>query len=395
MATTGCRGARVVTWLAARLLALALLAPLAPPFGTARALGDASPTGPVAVAGAQPAPSAQSSEPGAEADHADGAEADEAGHPAVVRDADPRPPASACDRSPSRPCPLAPGETAGAPFADAGEAHAYRFFSLDRGARVRLELAGAPPGTRLVLRGWGERTLADTTSPDAQPAVIETELPAAGGYVAEVVAGGATGDAPYGLALSVLYAGEPPRALALAPTAVESSAPAGGAEGRFAFRTPRGGSPTAGLALARGVRTVPETELADFALVADVRFEQADGPAAATVRFRYQPEAGGGTGYLASVDPFSGEVGLDTFDEGQRTQIVAPTMHPLAKAGTGTLRLSVRANGPRLSIAIDGQDVLSVEDARFERGSIVLGVVTWSGPVAATFDNVLLTVPAS
>ncbi len=84
---------------------------------------------------------------------------------------------------------------------------------------------------------------------------------------------------------------------------------------------------------------------------------------------------------------------LEAFDEGQRRLLVPPTMHPLAKVEHGSMRLGIRAVGPTLSISIEGQEILSVADERFGSGLVVLGVVTWSGPVTATFDNVLVTVP--
>jgi hypothetical protein len=273
--------------------------------------------------------------------------------------------------------------------------HAYRFFALDAGARVRLELADAPVGTRPRLLGWGARTLAEVAVTDGGPVYLEAELREAGAYVVEVAAGADASETPYTLSLDLVYAGRVPLAVALALPTVESNAPGGAAEGRYPLRTPRGGSPDAGLAVARGLRTSPETDLTDFALVADIRFDQADGPAAATVRFRYQPEAGGGTGYLLSVDPFSGEVSLSTFDEGQRRLLAPPRMHPLAKVERGSMRLAIRATGPDLSVSIDGQEILSLADDRYTSGQVALGVVTWSGPVTATFDNVLVTVPAS
>ena len=302
--------------------------------------------------------------------------------------------AAECDRTVDSPCPLAVEAPATAALSQPGDVHTYRFFVLDAGARVRLGLADAPAGTRLRLLGWGARPLGEATAVDGGPVQLEAQPREAGGYLVEVAAGEASSDDPYVLSLDLAYAGPEPRAVTLVHPSVESNASGGAAEGRYMLRTPRGAPAGAGLTLARGLRTSPETDLADFALVADVRFDEADGPAAATVRFRYQPEAGGGTGYLASVDPFSGEVALETFDEGQRTLLAPPTMHPLAKVQYGALRLAIRAVGPSLTVSIDGQEIVRVTDDRFAGGLVALGVVTWSGPVTATFDNVLVTVPA-
>ncbi|MDP8922137.1 MAG: hypothetical protein M3O34_04585, partial [Chloroflexota bacterium] len=284
-------------------------------------------------------------------------------------------------------------EPALAVLAAPGEVHAYRFFALDARARVRLELTGAPVGTRLRLLGCGARSVAEAIAVDERPVLLDVQPREAGAYVVEVAAGEETAEGPYHLALDLAYPGPEPRAVTLAPPTVESNAPGGETDARYTLRTARGRAPDAGLALARGLRTSPETDLADFALVTDVRFDQADGPAAATVRFRYQPEVGGGTGYLVSVDPFSGEVSVSTFEEGRRTLLAPPTMHPLARVEWGSMRLAVRATGPSLSVSIDGQEIVSLVDERYASGLVALGVVTRSGPVTATFDNVLVTVP--
>ena len=303
--------------------------------------------------------------------------------------------AAECDATPDDPCPLTAEAPATAMLAGPGDVHAYRVFVLDTGARVRLELADVPAGTRLRLLGWGARPLGEATAADGGSVRLDVEPREAGAYVVEVEAGEEISENPYALALDLAYAGPVPRAVTLVHPSVESNAPGGAVEGRYTLQTVRGGSPSAGLTLARGLRTSPEIDLADFTLVTDVRFDQADGPAAATVRFRYQPEAGGGTGYLVSVDPFSGEVSFEAFDEAQRRRLAPPTMHPLAKVERGSMRLAIRAVGPTMTVSIDGQEILSVADERFASGLVALGVVTWSGPVTATFENVLVTVPAS
>ena len=134
--------------------------------------------------------------------------------------------------------------------------------------------------------------------------------------------------------------------------------------------------------------------MGDFVLVADVQFEQIVGPSALTVRFRYEPEAGGGTGYLLSVDPFGGTVSLDSFEEGQRRPIVAHRPLPTMPTSDAPNRLILRAEGSTIAVKLDGEQILEATDARYAHGLIAVGVVTWSEPVAVTFDHLLVTTAA-
>ena len=164
------------------------------------------------------------------------------------------------------------------------------------------------------------------------------------------------------------------------------------ADGRYTIATRRGGTPNAGVAVARGLHLPDGDEVADFTLAADVRFERGGGPAAATVRFRYRPEAGGGTGYLLSIDPFAAQVRLAAFDEGRQDNLVPWTTHPAAGAGPGAMHLLLEVSGPTIAVSLDGQEVLRTVDDRFASGLIAVGAVTWSEPVTVTFENVALTV---
>ena len=167
------------------------------------------------------------------------------------------------------------------------------------------------------------------------------------------------------------------------------------ADGRYTLTTRRGGTPELGVAVARGLHLPEAGGLADFTLSADVRFERGGGPAAATVRFRYQPEAGGGSGYLLSIDPFAAQVRLAAFEEG-RQEILAPwATHPAAGVGAGTMRLRLEAAGPTIAVSLNGEEVLRTADDRFASGLVAVGAVTWSEPVTVTFENVAITVPGA
>jgi hypothetical protein len=231
---------------------------------------------------------------------------------------------------------------------------------------------------------------------------VTLDLPGAYEVVVEAAESGVADEPrPYSLTLGVEYGGPLPRVVLpseLSPTVAGGEGDADGAttlvDGRYTLNTRRGGSLSAGNAVARSLNLEGPDVVADFTLVADVHVDQVGGPAAATVRFRYQPEAGGGAGYLLSVDPFRGQVRLEGFDEGHREALTPWIDHPAAAVGSSTMRLMIRASGPTISASVDGQAVLRTVDARFADGMIVVGAVTWSDPITATFDNVLVTIPA-
>jgi hypothetical protein len=220
--------------------------------------------------------------------------------------------------------------------------------------------------------------------------VLTAAVPLAGVYGLRIEGDVPDGGSRYAVGASVSYpemAWQPVWPLALA-----------GGDGaltgeRQVLRTPRGGTPEGGVAVARALRAPPEGEVGDFTMVADVQFEQVVGPSALTVRFRYEPEAGGGTGYVLSIDPFGGTAALDSFDEGQRKPIVGHVPLAVVPDEQGPRRLILQATGPKINVALDGQTVLETTDTRYPRGLIAVGVVTWSDPVAVSFDHIQVTVP--
>ncbi len=110
-----------------------------------------------------------------------------------------------------------------------------------------------------------------------------------------------------------------------------------------------------------------------------------------TIRFRYTPEAGGGSGYLLSIDPFAGQVRLVRFEEGRQYALVPWTGHPAAVTAAAPLHVDLTACGSEVAVALNGDEVLRTTDGWFDRGTIALGAVTWSEPVSVTFENVSLT----
>jgi hypothetical protein len=272
-----------------------------------------------------------------------------------------------------------------------GATATYRLDVLGPAATVNVMLSSEDDRVTASLIDW-RGTVLGQAKPGTRAARKEltATVPLAGVYGLRVEGDVSDDGARYAVGASVAYpdaAWQPVWPLALAGGA-------GALTGeRQVLRTPRGGTPEGGVAVARALRAPPEGEVGDFTLVADVQFEKIVGPSALTIRFRYEPEAGGGTGYVLSLDPFGGTATLDGFDEGQRKSIVNHVALPVVPNEQSPSRLILQAIGPNLKLSLDGQTVLEASDARYPRGLIAVGVVTWSDPVAVTFDHVQVTVP--
>jgi hypothetical protein len=192
----------------------------------------------------------------------------------------------------------------------------YRVDAFSPDATLELQLAAKSGSARISVLDWRGNTLGTAARGDDGPDVrLSTKLPLPGAYGVRV-----SGDVPpespgYTLTAAVSYPGA--AALPVWPPAfVTRDGPL--SDERRLIRVPRGGTPAGGVAAGRILGAPPDGIFSNFTLVTDVQFEQVVGPSALTIRFRYEPEAGGGTGYLLSMDPFGGTVSLDSFEEGQR-----------------------------------------------------------------------------
>jgi hypothetical protein len=268
----------------------------------------------------------------------------------------------------------------------------YRLDLLGPGASVTIVLYADDDALIATLRDWRGATIAqDTSGPRAATHTLTTTVTTPGVYALRVAGWVPDVGARYALSTSITYpepAAQPywPPGLATPDAALTGE--------RQVLRTPRGGTPQGGVAVARALRAPPQGDVGDFELVADVQFEQIVGPSAFTVRFRYEPEAGGGTGYILEVDPFGGTALLDGFDSGERKSVVAKVPLPVVPTEDAPNRLVLQATGPNIQVSLDGQPVLEATDNRYPRGLVVVGAVTWSDPVAVTFDHLQVTASA-
>ena len=289
-------------------------------------------------------------------------------------------------------CRIAGGQTVEGTLDQPGSSRSYRFDALTADVALDLHLRATGGSTKVTVTDWrGEVLGAALRADDAPDVRTSVTLPLPGAYGVTV-----SGDAPAAsptFSLTVTATTPAPTGRAVwPPLLAEADAPLTGE--RQIVRPPRGGTPQAGVAVARALGSPPDGIVSDFTLVADVKFEQIVGPSALSVRFRYEPEAGGGTGYILSIDPFGGVVSLDSFEEGQRRPIVTHKPLPMMPTSEQPNRLVLRASGPDISASLDGQPILDATDAKYPTGLIAVGVVTWSDPVAVTFDHLQVTTPA-
>jgi hypothetical protein len=290
-------------------------------------------------------------------------------------------------------CRLLDGATIDGSLSDPDGGAIYRVDALGPQGALDLVLAAQGGGAYLGVLDWHGALIAETTAGDAASELrLHADLPLPGTYGVLVKGMPGAGSMTYRLGTKLAYATDSPKPFW--PVAfVSGDGPLSGE--RQMLRTPRGGTPGGAVAVARSLGAPPDAVVDDFTLVSDVQFEQFGGPVAMSVRFRYEPEAGGGTGYVLVIDPFAGTASLESFDEGQRRPIVNRARLPVELSAETPARLLVKTSGPSIIVSLDGQTVLDVSDERFQRGLIVVGAVTWSDPVAVTFDHIQVTTPTT
>ncbi|MGE3270977.1 MAG: hypothetical protein AB7P40_19645 [Chloroflexota bacterium] len=282
-------------------------------------------------------------------------------------------------------CRLRSGQTVEGSLVGAAASATYRVDAVAAETTLELLLAGTGGSTRVVVTDWRGTELVAAARGDSAPDVrTSVTLPLPGAY-GVTVTGDTPPEQPAFHLTAIIGAPDPPRQTVW-PRGMSTDDGVLTGE-RQTVRTPRGGTPGGGVAVARALGSPPDTLAGDFVLVADVQFEEIVGPSAFTIRFRYEPEAGGGTGYLLSVDPFGGTVSLDSFEEGQRRPIVAHRPLETMPTSDAPNRIVLRADGPDISVTMDGSPILEATDSKYTEGLIAVGVVTWSEPAAVTFDH--------
>ena len=166
----------------------------------------------------------------------------------------------------------------------------YRLDVLGPGATVNLMISSENDTVNASLVDWRGTALGQAKQGTrAARKKLTATVPLAGVYGVQVE-GDVSDSARYAVWATVSYpeqTWQPVWPLELAGTGPLTGE-------RQVLRTPRGGTPEAGVAVARALRAPPEGEVGDFTLVADVQFEKIVGPSALTIRFRYEPRPAAG-----------------------------------------------------------------------------------------------------
>lgn len=288
-------------------------------------------------------------------------------------------------------CRLVDGVTVEGSLDSPGASATYRVDVLSPDATLDLVLAARGGSTRVSVLDWRGQALASAVRADSAPDTrLSVKLPLPGAYGVRV-SGDPAPDSPGFQLTARLRPPAPPVHQFWPPPYLPGAGPL--RDERQVVRTPRVGTPTTPSVHGRALGAPPDGMLTDFTFVSDVQFEQILGPSAFIVRFRYEPEAGGGSGYLLQVNPVAGTVSLDFFEEGQRHALVGDLPLPIAPSSESPNRLVLTAIGPSIRATLDGQTILETSDGRFSRGLIVVGVISWTDPVAVTFDRIQVTTP--
>ena len=198
-------------------------------------------------------------------------------------------------------CRLTPGEPLADTLADTGGSALYRLDNLTPTSTLNLKLAGGTDGTAVAVVNWrGEELGSATRAAGASDARLVVDLRQPGRIRRAGVehrrcqhrAVRADGRPRTGPVPTVVW-----------PTTVQNPSSTFSPEKRT-VPTARGAVPgRSGPGRESVLGKPPDTAVGDFTLVADVHFEQIVGPSAITVRFRFEPEAGGGSGYFLALDP--------------------------------------------------------------------------------------------
>ena len=288
-------------------------------------------------------------------------------------------------------CRLQDGQAVEGTLDATGGSATYRVDAYSADVTLDLMLTARGASTEVSVLDWRGNSLGSAVRGDDAPDLrLSTTLPLPGAYGVRV-RGDAAPESPEFTLVARLQPPAPPVHQFWPPPLVPGAGPL--RDERQVVRTPRVGTPTTPSIYGRVLGAPPDGMLTDFTFVADVQFDQTAGPSALTVRFRYEPEAGGGTGYLLEVDPFGGTSSLYTFEEGQRPPIVRDLPLPITPMPGVPNRLVLTAEGPTIRATLDGQLLLEATDTRFSRGLIAVGAVTWSDPIEVTFDRVQVTTP--
>lgn len=130
-------------------------------------------------------------------------------------------------------------------------------------------------------------------------------------------------------------------------------------------------------------------QFGDFMVRTDARLDRPTNGVYLYLGFRFRERAQGNDGYVLVVTPDDQTFRLELWQQEGGTQktvrLIGDTPSPAIQPGTAWNRLVVRAQGPEISVFINGQQVGKVSDETWQMGTLALGV--GKRPDALTLAN--------
>jgi hypothetical protein len=113
----------------------------------------------------------------------------------------------------------------------------------------------------------------------------------------------------------------------------------------------------------------------DTQLEVDVRIQDATANrfVAITCREQQAPDGSTDKGYRFVVWPAAGNVVIERVDGGRSTTLAGPATASAMRAGNTENRVALTCAGRRVAGRINNTDVISVEDAAYREGSLLIG----------------------
>lgn len=299
-------------------------------------------------------------------------------------------------------CPIGPDGPAFGYIATPSDLDMYTFEVSGGRAWVHVELTDLPADYKVEVQDASHAFVQSSDNAGTFPEALDLDLDP-GRYFILVYSALAQSksDQPYRLGLSMvpLDGASRPSGTVLfadnfnvpgahfAATAAEDSYEVGYYDGEYVVKLHQPGRPDS----IENAGQVANADLKDFQLELDARMTvPAQRAGGFDVSFRWQDAD---NQYELYVDTVSrpGAAGLSRWSNGKLKDLTPWVPSAAIRTGSQSNHVTIRADGTRLAVAINGQAVLEVTDDTFAVGNIGLGA--WSGdqPTEARFDNVLVT----
>ena len=102
----------------------------------------------------------------------------------------------------------------------------------------------------------------------------------------------------------------------------------------------------------------------------------------------------GDSEYRLAVDVGTGAAWITRWTNGEQARLTEPRRHPSIRSGNETNRVELTCAGSTISARVNGEEVVSAQDATYVNGALKFGTGTFagrSGTLEARFDNLVVT----